>query len=183
MIFMRVHIIDLLISKAFLIRDEQLMLVDTGLKGEEHKLIRKIEQLGINPLEIDHIVHTHGHVDHCGSTAKLSRLIDAPTVIHEGDLDKVRTGTNGQLKRLRPSAHLIHALIVNSYPPFEPDIVVGGGRIDLAQFGVSGEMIHFPGHTHGSVGLMLGNGDLITGDLLMGGYLGGFVAPAIPRYH
>ena len=56
------------------------------------------------------------------------------------------------------------------FPPLEPDILLGDS-FALNEYGIRGEVIHTPGHTAGSVSLLLGNGDAIVGDL---------VFPAIP---
>lgn len=39
------------------------------------------------------------------------------------------------------------------------------------------------GHTAGSISIVFDDGRAITGDLLMGGVLGGYVLPRIPGYH
>ena len=43
------------------------IVVDSGLSGEEEPLCRALEKLGIKPEEIDYIVNTHSHPDHCGN--------------------------------------------------------------------------------------------------------------------
>lgn len=43
--------------------------------------------------------------------------------------------------------------------------------IDLKNFGVDGTIMHTPGHTAGSVSVILSDGTAIIGDLLMGGIL------------
>jgi glyoxylase-like metal-dependent hydrolase (beta-lactamase superfamily II) len=43
--------------------------------------------------------------------------------------------------------------------------------IDLNDFGINGRIIHTPGHTAGSVSVILSDGTAIIGDLLMGGII------------
>jgi glyoxylase-like metal-dependent hydrolase (beta-lactamase superfamily II) len=38
-----------------------------------------------------------------------------------------------------------------------------------------------PGHTAGSISLILPNGEAVVGDLLMGGFLGGLVRRGVPN--
>lgn len=53
----------------------------------------------------------------------------------------------------------------------------------LDELGVAGVVLHTPGHTPGSISVVLDSGDAIVGDLLMGGYLGGAILPTRPAFH
>ena len=55
-------------------------------------------------------------------------------------------------------------------PPVKPDILIDED-MDLSKFGVDGKVIHTPGHTPGSVSIILPNGEFIVGDLVMRGML------------
>jgi glyoxylase-like metal-dependent hydrolase (beta-lactamase superfamily II) len=50
----------------------------------------------------------------------------------------------------------------------------------LDVFGVAGRILATPGHTAGSISVLLDEGDLLAGDLLMGGFLGGYVQERTP---
>ncbi len=63
--------------------------------------------------------------------------------------------------------------------PCEPDLLLDDAT-RLESFGVPGQIISTPGHTAGSISVFLSSGELLAGDLLLGGYLGGHVAPADP---
>ncbi len=63
--------------------------------------------------------------------------------------------------------------------PFEPDLLIDeNARLDV--FGVAGRVLATPGHTSGSISVLLDEGDLLAGDLLMGGFLGGYVLDRTP---
>lgn len=49
----------------------------------------------------------------------------------------------------------------------KPEIVLDG-EFNLAEFGVSGKILATPGHTAGSVSVILTTGEALIGDLLMG---------------
>ena len=53
-------------------------------------------------------------------------------------------------------------------PPVTPDILIGE-EMDLNKYGVDGKVIHTPGHTPGSLSVILPNGEFIVGDLIMRG--------------
>jgi hydroxyacylglutathione hydrolase len=72
-----------------------------------------------------------------------------------------------------------------SFPPACADVVIAD-QLDLRPFGVAGEVIHTPGHTPGSLSIVLPAGAdgpcILAGDLLIGG-LFGFLTPRRPRRH
>ena len=48
---------------------------------------------------------------------------------------------------------------------FTPDIFLEDGE-DLSNYGFNANVIHFPGHSKGSIGFLTSNEDLFCGDLL-----------------
>ena len=56
-----------------------------------------------------------------------------------------------------------------NYTGVEPDIILEDD-FQLMKFGIRGRVIHTPGHTAGSVSILLAGGDAIVGDLAMNGF-------------
>jgi glyoxylase-like metal-dependent hydrolase (beta-lactamase superfamily II) len=50
---------------------------------------------------------------------------------------------------------------------FRPDVYLEDGQ-DLTRYGLDGRVVHLPGHTRGSIGVLTGEGDIFCGDLLIG---------------
>ena len=50
------------------------------------------------------------------------------------------------------------------FEPFSPDFTIDEGY-DLSDFGFSAKVLHLPGHSKGSIGILTINGDLFCGDL------------------
>ena len=50
---------------------------------------------------------------------------------------------------------------------FKPDIYLEDGQ-ELSGYGCDARVVHIPGHTRGSIGVLTGGGDIICGDLLIG---------------
>ena len=48
-----------------------------------------------------------------------------------------------------------------------PDIVMED-RFDLSEYGIAGQVIHTPGHSQGSVSIVLDNGETLIGDMVRG---------------
>lgn len=77
---------------------------------------------------------------------------------------------------------LAQPTIPSRYPAVEPDIVVHGeAPYPLDAFGLDGTLVHVGGHTPGSIVVHLGNGAVILGDLVRGGWLAGLSNRGAPR--
>lgn len=159
--------------QAFLLRGERAVLVDTGYLHSEERIERVLVAAGINLRELALILITHGHTDHFGSVAALQARSGAPVAIQRADAEALRSGRNPALPG-RGFFAAVGSLLTRFQPPppgVEPDVLLEG-ETDLAAWGVAGRIIPTPGHTPGSVSLWLESGDLLVGDLVMGGFRG-----------
>jgi hydroxyacylglutathione hydrolase len=170
------------LSNVFLIKETRPILVDSGMPTEAKRIVQALQQAGVKLCDLALILHTHGHWDHCGSSQQLKQWANVPVAIHEGDAEKLRKGSNGLLKPICLTARLARPFLNRPFPGMEPDIVMKA-EMDLNPFGVDGRIIPTPGHTAGSVSVLMAGGDAIVGDLIMGGYLGGRIFPRLPTYH
>ena len=166
---------------AFLVRGTKAILVDSGTPGQADRILRAAQGCGVGLDEIAAIVHTHGHFDHCGNTAELRRRGAMKVAIHVGDADKLRSGRPALPHHTSAVARAVLAFVNTSFEPVEPDVLLNEG-FDLRQFGLGATIVPTPGHTAGSVSVLFHTGEVIVGDLLMGGFLGGILLPAWPRY-
>jgi hydroxyacylglutathione hydrolase len=171
--------IGLPLSNAFLVRGERWTLVDTGAPGDERAILRTLAGLGIVPHDIGLILLTHGHVDHFGAAAALRAATGAPVAVHQADASLVRAGRNPEIAPNDIEGRLLRPFLPWSAPPLEPDIVFGE-PFDPRPHGLAADIVPLPGHSAGSVGVLLPDGALIAGDLLRGGFLGGRLMPHLP---
>jgi glyoxylase-like metal-dependent hydrolase (beta-lactamase superfamily II) len=174
--------IHLRLSNAYLIQGERAILVDSGSPGEGRAIQKALAQAGVDASDLSLLLHTHGHSDHAGSTAELRRLSGAPAAIHAANVALLRRGRNGPLPPTRLEARMIRPLVDKPFPAVEPDIVFDQ-ELDLAPYGVDGRVVMTPGHTAGSVSVLLASGEAIVGDVLMGGVMGGTFMGSTPNLH
>lgn len=174
--------IKLSFSNAYLVRGRKAILVDTGMPGEGDKILRAAARAGVRPAEISLILHTHAHVDHAGSTAVLANQLGVPTAVHPADASLLQTGHMNALNPLRLEARLIRPIVDKPFPAVTPDLLLDE-VFDLSAFGVAGRILATPGHTAGSISLLLADGTAVVGDVMMGGVMGGNLFSARPNYH
>ena len=178
---MSVHPLRLKLSNAYLISGERPILVDAGSPGEADRILSAIRGKGVEPHTLALILLTHGHIPVTGSAGEIRRRTGAPIAIHSLDAEMLRMGHNAPLRPTTFIARLAAPIVqAQRGEPTHPDLVLDGPR-SLREFGVDGRVIETPGHTPGSVSLLLSDGDAVVGDLLMGGYLGGLVRRGVPN--
>jgi glyoxylase-like metal-dependent hydrolase (beta-lactamase superfamily II) len=93
----------------------------------------------------------------------------------------LRHGANRPLIATNLTGRLIRPLVDKPFPSLEPEIWLEDG-MDLKPYGIPGRVLTTPGHTTGSVSVLLENKEAVAGDLLIGGYLGGLFAAHRPGY-
>lgn len=162
--------ISLGMVSTFIIKGEKTILVDTGYKGSEDKILKKMQEEGINPDELSLILLTHGHDDHFGSANILREKTGAPIAIHKYDADNIRKGCNGKLSPTGRAGKVVSLFMgsggKSKVKGFDPDIVIDD-LFDLEEYGIKGKVISTPGHTKGSISVALDGGEIIIGDLMM----------------
>jgi hydroxyacylglutathione hydrolase len=176
-------------TNVFLIRGRAgCVLIDTGNPGKVDLILERLAKQGVAPDDIRLILLTHGHVDHFGSAAALRERTGAPVAVHALDAEAVRQGIH-QPDSLQPTWRLIAPLIrvaalrnlavPERAPPLEPDIVFEE-KWRLDEYDVAGQVIQTPGHTPGSVSVLLDSGEAIVGDMVIGRLMGMLRKPGPP---
>lgn len=161
--------VQLGIVNAYIVKQDGAVLVDTGIPGSEDAILSAMEKAGLKKQDLRLIVLTHGHGDHAGSAAWLREITGAKIAIHTNDAGMLRAGKQGALLPTGLVGRIAQAFIggINrdTYPAAEPDVVLTGS-FNLAPYGIDGNIIHTPGHTAGSVSVVLSDGDVLAGDLI-----------------
>ena len=114
---------------------------------------------------------THGDADHAGNAAHLRDRYGSPIAMHRAEWPAVERG-NMLLSRGRGTLFRRTSVACCSVSPgcarsdrFEPDLQLEDGD-DLSGHGLDATVLHLPGHSQGSIGVLTADGDLFCGDLL-----------------
>ena len=153
---------------AYLIPGSKHVLVDPGPPGTAGELFEQLSRHHVSLGDIGLIVLTHGHPDHFGSAAQLKEWTRAPLAVHELDAEYVSFGSVPVLKPVTRLGALFRSLFTLKSEPVEPDIMLHDGD-KLGRYAGRGRVIQTPGHTAGSISILLPDGMCIAGDLLMRG--------------
>jgi glyoxylase-like metal-dependent hydrolase (beta-lactamase superfamily II) len=171
----------------YLLVGKRPVLVDCGMPGSGDRVYDGITAAGIDPADLAMIVVTHGHVDHYGAAAELQTRTGAPVAAHKSDLPTYLAG-HGDPSQRQPIGVFGHIFTHTPPPneattPLHPDIVLTG-ELRLDDYGIEGAIIPTPGHTAGSVSVLLDQGDVMAGDMIAGGLLGLVrYRPSYPPFH
>lgn len=131
-----------------------------------------LEKCGEQNSKLEFIIITHGHLDHMGSAAALKRQTGAKVAVHAEDAEALRTGISKMDKPIGVMARLMPLFMGKSRTsPVEPDILISE-EMRLEEYGVNGRILLTPGHTSGSISVMLDSGEAFVSDLIMGGFFG-----------
>ena len=150
-------------SRAYLIEDHQLTLVDAGLPWHAGKVLDYIRSIGHNPDDLAFILMTHSHPDHSGGALTISRRTGAKIVAHANDT-KTHSNREVSLSYMGAFGSLGVPLPFLRRMPVSHVVSDGQSLSTLSGFSV----IHTPGHTPGSVCYLLEERKLLfSGDTLM----------------
>jgi hydroxyacylglutathione hydrolase len=170
-----IHWISLGTCHCYLIKEEGLILVDTGFPGRGKKFLSGLRNLSIEPKDISLILLTHGHWDHIGSANELKELTGAKVAINQHEKDWVERGfkptppgTNlwGKIMRVSEKIYLSRMSLTGT----SLDLVLEDEDFSLESYGIHGKVIYTPGHSSGSMSILLDTGDAFVGDMAMNGF-------------
>ena len=132
------------------------IVVDPG--DEIPRILQVLER---HQLTVKQIVVTHAHIDHIAGAYRLKQLTGAPILYNKRDLPLVAM--------MEEQAGWIGVTTPEVVPP--DDSLEDGDLVGVS--GITGNVIHTPGHTQGSLCLYLREQNLLlAGDTLFAGSVG-----------
>lgn len=175
----RIDPISLGLDQCYIIRGEKAIMVDGGSPKQGKKFLSSLQRLSIKPQDIQLIVLTHGHWDHIGTAKEIKALTGAKIALHYRERDclekslkplipGVTIGGKIFVIAMKTMMPLVDMLI--QIPPTNVDIVLEDEGFSLSEYGIPGRILYTPGHSIGSVSVLLDTGDAFVGDLAMSGF-------------
>ncbi len=158
----------------------QNILIDCGSSRFRRQLLWGLAKRGIGHL--DALILTHTHFDHCGNSHYVKNRFNTKVIVHEAEAGFLSSG-----KSSLPKGSLgFTRILVNSlggripswacYQPCDPDILVNS-RYSLDHLGFNAYLLPTPGHSPGSMSLIIDDEIAITGDAMFGIFPGSIYPP------
>ena len=171
---------------------DKTVLFDTGCILPPEQLPGFLEENGVDPKEIDYIIVSHGHFDHCMLAAAWKEITGAKLICHKNAAEAIRTGKYDRFvygeraKNYQPLSWMIgmfncpptsaltfqpfidfmDGTFIPGSAPCEPDILVDD-ELDLHQYGIPAKLIYTPGHSDSAIALVTDDRVAFTGDTIV----------------
>jgi hydroxyacylglutathione hydrolase len=159
-------------SNVFLLTNgEKSILIDTSPKFKWNKLEKRLKQLNVN--HIDYLILTHTHFDHAENSKRIKEKYNAQIIVHKNEASYLTSGENILPKGTNVITKLIIRLFAKQflfnakYEPCQYDCLVDS-TFDLGNIGFNAYIMHTPGHTIGSMSIIIDDIVAIVGDTMFG---------------
>jgi hydroxyacylglutathione hydrolase len=159
-------------SNVFLLTNgDKNILIDTSPANKWRKLERRLRKHHID--HIEYLILTHSHYDHTGNTSRIKSRFGSQVILHRNEEYYLKTGEIIVPKGTNPVTRFIINYLASKvtdqlkFEPCQPDILVDSD-FDLAGFGFNGRIVHTPGHSPGSVSIIIDDELAFVGDTMFG---------------
>jgi len=167
---MNIYPFQMGITRCYVIQDKGTILIDCGPPNKLGNFIKSMKRASVDPKQIKLIINTHGHYDHIGSTKVIKEATGAPIAMHEPDKEWQEKSIMPLIPGVTIWGKVLSQLTSKSHiAETQVDIKLSNEDFSLAPYGIPGKVIYTPGHTMGSVSVLLETGDAFIGDLAMSG--------------
>jgi glyoxylase-like metal-dependent hydrolase (beta-lactamase superfamily II) len=138
-------------TNLYVIAEQELTLIDTGLPGSYTGIMNFVRRIGRSVADISSIIITHNHIDHIGAVQDLRRFTDIMVFTHRAGLAESDTELSypeGLRRLLRiPFLHGVRRHFI--LEPGDVDVQLEGGEVLEPMGGL--KVVPTPGHTPGSI--------------------------------
>ncbi|MGD0158697.1 MAG: MBL fold metallo-hydrolase [Candidatus Bathyarchaeia archaeon] len=166
------------INDCYVIRDKGTIMIDGGPPGKRDDFIKAMRKIPMKPEEIKLIVITHGHFDHIGSAKDIRELTGAKIAMHQLDKQCLETGDSKATHNVRAAEGSswgwfmtklgrLASPFAGDVQPTEVELIIKDDGLRLKDYDIPGQIVYTPGHTMGSISVLLDSGEAFVGDLAM----------------
>jgi hydroxyacylglutathione hydrolase len=159
------------INTCYILKDQGTVMVDAGNPGCIKSFTKLLAFHNIKPEEILLIIPTHGDFDHAGGAKELKAFTGAKIAMHQRDHDNLEQGIFHWPNGVTPWGKFSRAMLlpfvkkIGEFTPAKVDLILGDDRLSLKEYGIPGNIVYTPGHTYGSISVILDSGDAFVGCL------------------
>lgn len=156
------------------------ILIDTGPKFMGNKLQKRLYRLNIH--QIDYLVLTHSHFDHTGNVRTIKEKFNARVIIHKDEASCLESGeviipqgTNIVTRTLVNLFSKLFAQKIKRVPcPYD---LLTDTKYNLKDDGFNAYIMNTPGHSPGSVSVIVDDEIALVGDAMFGVFKGSVFPP------
>jgi len=144
------------------------ILIDTGVYFQRGALKRALKSADCQPGNLKLIIITHGDFDHTGNCAWLCKTYGTKIAMHRSEAGAAEKGdmhANRKTRRGIIAKMIFSVLSLFFFRGCKADIYLEDGE-DLSAYGWGAHILHLPGHSLGSIGILTNDGDFFCGDTL-----------------
>lgn len=168
----KIYPVTLGFDHAYILKEQGTIMIDGGSPKQAKAFSKALENVSVKPEEVQLIVLTHGHWDHIGSAKEIKEITGAKIAIHHREKEWLEKSLKPMPPGVTTWGHIFGRIIkvflpLMRIPPTEVDVVLGDEEVSLAEYGITGKVVHTPGHSSGSVSVLLETGDAFVGDMAM----------------
>lgn len=178
------------------LKDDLRVLIDcgSGTDSSHENLLAGLQQAGLKPSDLTHILLTHAHIDHYGGLSRIKPLTDAKIGVHELDLQTIAyheakvalvsrriasfLAETGLAEETRDQLLSIYRFTKALYQSVPVDFTYDAMDIPLDTF----QVIHLPGHCPGHVAIRLDD-VIFCGDMVVEGVTPHLTPESIDPYN
>lgn len=154
------------------------LVLDKEFNNRREALEERLKKEGVNAGNLKVIVLTHGDSDHSANAAYLRDKYHCAIAMHAQDVSLVENASLDQwmesfryrsiafkviFRLLNRKIRAVTEKVLKEFEEFSPDVLLKEGD-GLSEYGFAARIVHLPGHTPGSIGILCEGGELIIGD-------------------
>ena len=157
------------LNTCYILKEKGAVLIDGAWPGEASAFSRRLSEVDIKPGEIQLIILTHGDFDHVGGAKEIQELTGAKIVMHQHDSLNLEEGIFHWPEGVTAWGRFSRAMMMpfvkkkGKFPPAKVDLQLDEKGLSLNDYGIQGSIVFTPGHTYGSISVILETGDAFVG--------------------